>query len=225
MEKSTTLLKKLPLFKYFDEKSLEVVLESSIIKKFKKNDVIIYEGERGNALYIVLSGKVKVSLFSDEEKEMLLSYLKEGDFFGEMGFFGERERSARVVAVEDTECLVLYRDILLSDLLKHPYALLHIVKELIERLKSTDRKLSSLCFLDVSGRIARLLLERAEKEGKIFGDYVFIPHKLKVKDIAKFIGSSRETVSRVLKDMKERGIVKFTSGGILIDKKAFKEEE
>ncbi len=223
MEKSIERLKDIPLFKYLSKKELSLICKLGKLKKYKKGEVIIYEGEKGDAIYLINKGEVKVSLISDDGREITLTFLKEGDFFGEVGFFGDEKRTARVTARKDTEVIIYHRDDLLYSLIKNPETLLSIIKELTERIKKTDEKLSSFLFLDVSGRIARFFIEKAKNEGKVFGEYIYIPHNFKIKEIAEIIGCSRESVSRAINEMKKNGVLKFYSKGIFIHKSSLKE--
>ena len=197
MEKSISL-KDIPLFKFLSDREIRIVEKMGICKDYKKGEIIIDEKEKGDSIYIINSGEVKVSLISEEGREITLTYLKEGDFFGEVGFFGEKERTARVTAVSDVKVTIFKREDLLYNLIKHPEILVSIIREMSERMKRTNEKLSSLIFLDVSGRIARFFIEKSEKEGERIGEYIFIKGKIKIKEIASAIGSSRETVSRVI---------------------------
>jgi CRP-like cAMP-binding protein len=220
MEKSTKSLKEVSLFRYLSDREIKIIEKLGIKKNFKKGEVIISEGERGDAIYVINSGEVKVSLVSEEGKEITLTYLKEGDFFGEVAFFGEEERTARVTATKDTQVTVFHRDDLLYNLMKHPEILVSIIKEMADRIKKTNEKLSSLIFLDVSGRVARFFIEKAEKEGERIGEYIFIPGNFKIKEIATLLGCSRESVSRTVNELKRSGTLKFSSKGVLIHQSA-----
>ncbi|MEO0254473.1 MAG: Crp/Fnr family transcriptional regulator [candidate division WOR-3 bacterium] len=215
-------LKDVPLFKFLSDREIEIIEKLGISKKYKKGEIIIEEREKGDSIYIINSGEVKVSLFSEDGKEITLTYLKEGDFFGEVGFFGEEERTARVTAIKDTDVTIFHREDLLYNLMKHPEILISIIKEMAERIKKTNEKLSSLVFLDVSGRIARYFIEKAEKEGEKIGEYIFIKENFKIKEIASAIGSSRESVSRIINELKRINVIKLSSKGIFIHQSALK---
>ncbi len=220
MEKSIKSLKEVSLFKYLSDKEIKIIESLGIKKTFKEWDVIIREGEKGDAIYIINSGEVKVSLLSEKGKEITLTYLKEGDFFGEVAFFGGEERTARVVAKKDTQVTIFHRENLLYNLMKHPEILVSIIREMAERIKKTNKKLSSLIFLDVSGRVARFFIEKARKEGEKIGEYIYIPGNFRVKEIATLLACSRESVSRALNELKRNGTLKFSSKGVFIHKKA-----
>ncbi|MEN3044434.1 MAG: Crp/Fnr family transcriptional regulator [Candidatus Hydrothermales bacterium] len=221
MKKSTTS-NKLELFSQLSKKEKKVIEKLGIKKEFKKGDIIIHEGERGDSLYIINSGEVKVSLFSDKGKEIVITNLKEGDFFGELGFFGEEYRTARVTALENTKVTIFSKEDLLYKLIKHPEILISIIREMGHRIRKTNEKMSSLFFLDLSGKVARFFIEKALKEGEKIGEYIFIKKDFKIKDIASMVGCSRESVSRILKEFKKTQTIKFSSKGVFIHKNALK---
>jgi CRP-like cAMP-binding protein len=153
--------------------------------------VIVFEDDPGDALFLVAAGRVKVVLIAEDGREVILSVLGEGSFFGEMAVIDEEPRSAHVIAMEDSSLLVLRREDFHARLRHSPEVAISLLKEISRRLRRADEKIGSLVLLDVNGRVAHLLLRMAEDEG---GDH--ITRKLTHHTIAQMIGSSRETVSR-----------------------------
>ncbi|MFQ5586859.1 MAG: Crp/Fnr family transcriptional regulator [Thermodesulfobacteriota bacterium] len=175
------------------------------LKTWLKGSQVISKGETGEALYVILTGKAKVTLYGEGGKEIVLSVIDGGDFFGEMSLFDGEPRSANVEAMENMECLVLKRRDFLSYLKEHPAVAVQLLIYQTKRLREADRKIGGLALLDVCGRIANTFIGLAEKEGK--GDDVTRIRRITHEDIAAMIGSSREVVSRALKKMSEEGYI------------------
>ncbi len=210
------VLKSFPLFADLDDEELTDIEKIVMTKKFSKDEIILYQFDPGDSLYMIAGGRVKVVLFSKDGKEVLLSTLGTSDFFGEMSLLDGMPRSASVVALEDSELIVLKRRDFLDLIRNHPEIALKILTELSRRLREADRKIGSLILMDVYGRVARLLLDLAEKEGKKINGEIVIEKRLKHKDIASMVGASRETVSRVLRDFAQSGFITVDNKRIII---------
>jgi CRP-like cAMP-binding protein len=180
-------------------------------RSFPKGSVIVFEDDPGDALYLVAKGQVKVVLIGEDGREVILSVLGEGNFFGEMSLIDEKPRSATVIAMVDSAVLVLRREDFQARLRTSPEIAIALLRELSRRLRRADEKIGSLVLLDVSGRLADLILRLAEEEG---GDR--ITKKLTHNVLAQMIGSSRETVSRTMRDFTERELVQVTRKEITI---------
>jgi CRP-like cAMP-binding protein len=180
-------------------------------RSFPKGSVIVFEDDPGDALYLVARGQVKVVLIGEDGREVILSVLGEGNFFGEMSLIDEKPRSATVIAMVDSIVLVLRREDFQARLRTSPEIAIALLRELSRRLRRADEKIGSLVLLDVNGRLADLILRLAEEEG---GDR--ITKKLTHNVLAQMIGSSRETVSRTMRDFTERELVQVTRKEITI---------
>jgi CRP-like cAMP-binding protein len=180
-------------------------------RSYPKGSVIVFEDDPGDALFLVAAGQVKVVLIAEDGREVILSVLGEGSFFGEMAVIDEEPRSAHVIAMEDSSLLVLRREDFHARLRSSPDVAISLLKEISRRLRRADEKIGSLVLLDVNGRVAHLLLRMAEDEG---GDR--ITRKLTHHTIAQMIGSSRETVSRTMRNLVERGIIQVTRKDITL---------
>jgi CRP/FNR family cyclic AMP-dependent transcriptional regulator len=158
---------------------------------------------------------VKVVLTGEDGREVILSVLGEGDFFGEMALIDDMPRSANVMAMEDSRLIVIYRDDFHRVLEEQPRIALGLLRAMSRRLRSADDKIGGLVLLDVPGRIARLLLELADE-----GDGERISRRTTHHTIGQMVGSSRETVSRTIGNLSERGILNVTRKHIeIIDRK------
>lgn len=196
----TAVLQKIPLFSQLSPADLQRVVEVAREKSYPRNSVILFEDDPGDALYVVAGGQVKVVLIGDDGREVILSVLGEGEFFGEMSLLDDEPRSAHVIAMEDSDLLVLRREDFEGILATNPQIALALLRELTRRLRRADEKVGALVLLDVTGRVARLLLELADDSG---GDR--ITRRLTHHTIAQMVGSSRETVSRTMRDLVSRG--------------------
>jgi len=197
---ATAVLHKIPLFSKLSPGDLQRVVEVAREKSYPRNSVILFEDDPGDALYVVARGQVKVVLIGDDGREVILSVLGEGEFFGEMSLLDDEPRSAHVIAMEDSDLLVLRREDFEGLLTTQPQIALALLREMTRRLRRADEKVGALVLLDVTGRVARLLLELADDSG---GD--LITRRLTHHTIAQMVGSSRETVSRTMRDLVSRG--------------------
>ncbi|MGD2136214.1 MAG: Crp/Fnr family transcriptional regulator [Gemmatimonadales bacterium] len=204
-------LRQIPLFLQLDDAELARIGRAAREKSYPKGSVILFEDDPGDALYVVLTGQVKVVLIGEDGREVILSMLKEGDFFGEMSLIDDQPRSAHVIAVDDSNLLVLRREDFRACLEESPRIALGLLQALSRRLRRADDKIGGLVLLDVNGRVARLLIELAdEHDGRI------IPRKVTHHTIAQMIGSSRETVSRTIRDFAERGLIEVSRKDITV---------
>jgi len=204
-------LRKVPLFNNLSETDLARLSESSRERNYPRNSVILFEDDPGDALYVVVTGQVKVVLIGEDGREVILSVLHEGNFFGEMALIDDEPRSAHVIAMADSNLLVLRREDFQRRLQESPTIALGLLLEMSRRLRKADDKIGGLVLLDVNGRVARLLLQMAdENDGKI------ITRKVTHHTIAQMIGSSRETVSRTIRDLADQGLIEVSRKSIVI---------
>ncbi len=211
--KGLVLLRTIPLFSGVLDPQLEEIARVAAHRKVARGTVIVRAGDMTDSLYILISGSARVMNSDEEGREVILSLLAPGDFFGEMGLIDGSPRSADVVAAEPCELLVISKADFRNCLQENFDVALNIMKRLVERLREADRKIESLALMDVYGRVAKLLLEFSEPcEGRRV-----IRRKLTKQDIAKMIGASREMVSRVMKDLETSGYIHVADGQIVID--------
>ncbi len=176
-------------------------------RKYPAKSTIIYAGDEPDALYFIIKGTVTVIIEDDEGREMIMAYLNEGDFFGEMGLFDQAGgRSAWIKA--KTECEVgeiSYTKF--KELAKEDADILFALSaQVAGRLRATTRKVGDLAFLDVTGRVARTLIDLCKQpEAMTHPDGMQI--KITRQEIGRIVGCSREMVGRVLKNLEEQGLV------------------
>jgi CRP-like cAMP-binding protein len=204
-------LQRIPLFTQLSEAEVTRITEVARERTYPKNSVILFEDDPGDALYVVLVGEVKVVLIGEDGREVILSILRSGDFFGEMSLIDDQPRSAHVIATEDSNLLVLRREEFRKCLEDAPRIGLGLLQALSRRLRRADDKIGGLVLLDVNGRVARVLVELADEH-----DGEHIPRKITHHMLAQMIGSSRETVSRTIRDLGERGLIEVSRKDIAI---------
>ncbi len=186
---------------------LETFLANCHRHEFPARSTIIHGGDVCDTLYYIVDGSVSVVIEDEEGHELVLAYLNEGEFFGEMGLFDkETQRSAWVIA--RTNCEVAVADYAqFRRMSEHtPAILFAIASQMADRLRKTSNKVRDLAFLDVTGRVARTLLELTREP-----DAMTHPDGMQVKvtrqEIARIVGCSREMVGRVLKDLEDQGLI------------------
>jgi len=178
--------------------------------------VLFRKGSEGTTLYIIKKGRIKIVLPSKGGDEVILAIFSEKDFFGEMTLLDGIPRSADAVALETCELLVLNRTDFLSFLKDNENAVQSILYSLSMRLRKTDDLLEDTCFLNISARFAKKLVQLAEHYGQQDENATLIDLDLKQKDLAGMIGATRESVNKELKVLREKGLVSTTEGKIRI---------
>jgi CRP/FNR family transcriptional regulator, cyclic AMP receptor protein len=168
--------------------------------------IIVSAEEAGDSLFVIARGKVKVVLYGETGREIILSILRAGDFFGEMSLLDRQPRSANVVAIEDADLLSLDREAFEKHLSAHPSTALAILAEMSRRLRHADEVIGNLALLDVYGRVARTIRELAQTQGE----------RPTQQEIAGLIGTARETVSRALNEFTRRGLLEMRGKQILV---------
>jgi CRP/FNR family cyclic AMP-dependent transcriptional regulator len=200
-------LRNVSLFATLNEKDIEVISRIIYINTYAKGEVVFQEGEKGDSLYIVLKGQVKVCLYDEDGREYILAAIGRDGFFGELALIDELPRSANVITLENSELLIIRRHEFTRLLMENPTITIAIVKVLSRRLREADERIKWLAFLSVEGRILRYLLTVGEKTGVKVKDYIIIEKGPTQIEIASSCGCSRETVSRMIKSLVTKGIV------------------
>ena len=189
------------------------VAERGSVRKFPRNTVLIHEGDDSNALFVIVAGRVKVYLSDSEGREVTLTTQGAGEYFGEMVLDGG-PRSASVITLEPTQCLVIPHAGLELFLAESPDFSLHLIRDLMRRTRRLTESVRNLALLDVYGRVARVLLELAhDVDGRLV-----IAERLTQQDIANRVGASREMVSRILGDLERGGYVHEERGQLVIER-------
>lgn len=200
-------LKNVPLFADLKDDILEKIYALLQKRHYKKGTIILMEEEFGDTLFILNQGSVKVTRVSDDGREVILAIMGPGDFFGEMSIFDGENRSANVIALEDSEVFVLKRGDFL-DLLEHyPQIAIILLQVMATRLRRSDQQIEGLSLSDAENRVAMSILRLAEDLGVIKMGKVVIENMPYQQDIANMAGTSRETVSRMLTLLQRKGFI------------------
>jgi len=210
------LLRQVSIFKELPLDTVGDLARRMWQKSAEPGAVIVSHEEPGDSLFVIASGKVKVVLYGETGREIILSILRKGDFFGEMSLLDRQPRSANVVAVEQSELFCLDREAFQTHLSSHPTTSLAVLAEMSRRLRHADEVIGNLALLDVYARVARTVRELAQKQGEPVDGGLLIKERPTQQEIAGLIGTSRETVSRALSDFARRGLLEMSGKQILV---------
>ena len=208
------LIRRVPLFSLLTNEQASAIADSVVKRRFRRGEIIVEHGKKSNALYILLTGRARVLTSDSRGREVILAVLQPGHYVGEMSLIDNEPHSATVRAEVQTDMLVLARADFARCLPENSTLSYGVMRGLVRRLRNADRQIESLALLDVYGRVARSLLDMAEDEG----DVKIIRNKVSRQDMAKIVGASREMVSRVMKDLEDRGMVETQENGSVIIK-------
>jgi CRP-like cAMP-binding protein len=219
-------LKSVPIFSELSDETLSQLSQSGSVQSFSRDSIILSEKEAGSALFIIISGKVKISRISseDSDKEVILSILNPSDFFGEMALLDGLDRSATATAMEDSKIFIIQRNDFLELLQDHPDVSIALLQELTQRLRAAGMKIKALSLKDAEGKVATVLLQLADDIGKIKQGIVEIEKLPFQHELANMAGTSRETISRTLHAFAKKGLIELEGSKLrIVDYEKFKE--
>jgi CRP-like cAMP-binding protein len=193
-----SFLESVPIFADLEEPDLRKIEKLGLRKKYKKGNIVVLEKEMGAALFVIISGKVKIVRTDEDGREVILSIFGPGEFFGEMSLLDGLARSASVVALTKAELFMIHRRDFLKLVNEHPQVAISLLGELTTRLRKADTQIKSLSLKDASGRVANVILMLADDIGVFRKGKVEIDELPLQQDMANMAGTSRETVSRML---------------------------
>ena len=212
----TDVLRQAPLFSALDDDAATALRASMAETKLRRGDVLFHEGDSGDKLYIVLDGKVKLGRTSSDGRENLLAILGPGQMFGELSLFDPGPRSATVTAVTDVTVMAMDRTALKRWIAERPEISDQLLRVLARRLRRTNNNLADLIFTDVPGRVAKALLQLAQRFGTQEGGNIRVTHDLTQEEIAQLVGASRETVNKALAEFAHRGWLRLEGKSVII---------
>ena len=204
------LLRRVPLFSLLTVAQAELISGAVIKRRFKRGEALVEQGQKSDALFILLTGRARVVTSDSRGREVILATLAQGDYLGEMSIIDNEPHSATVRAEVQTDVLMLGRAEFARCLTENASMSLVVMRGLVKRLRHADRKIESLALLDVYGRVAHALLDFAVADAQ---GQLLIKEKISRQDLAKMVGASREMVSRVMKDLEERGFIEASPNG------------
>jgi CRP/FNR family transcriptional regulator, cyclic AMP receptor protein len=214
------LIRRVPLFSMLTSEQAQAIADTVVKRRYRRGEIIVEQGRKSNTLFILLNGRARVLTADSRGREVILAVLEPGDYVGEMSLIDNDPHSATVRAEVQTDILVLARSDFARCLPENTSLSYGIMRGLVRRLRHADRQIESLALLDVYGRVARTLMEMADDEN---GTRI-IRHKVSRQDMAKVVGASREMVSRVMKDLEERGVIETLGNGSVVLKDAITQE-
>jgi CRP/FNR family cyclic AMP-dependent transcriptional regulator len=205
------VLEKVPLFAGLEAGELLAIERQAARRRYRRNTIIIEHGDDAATLFLLISGRVKVFNVGTDGKEIVFGERGPGSCIGELALLTGGQRSASVQTIEDSEFLILTQDAFNQIIVEHPKIALRLLRDLAKRICELSDDLSDLALLDVYGRIAKLIQSTAIAEnGRL------ITNRLTHQDIADRVGSSREMVSKILKDLKLGGYIEIEKKRIVI---------
>lgn len=205
----------IPFFSDLTDHELETIQNHAITRVYPRNSIIINEGDISDSVYFILEGKVKVYLSDDDGKEVVLNTQGPGEYFGELALLDKAPRSASVITTEKTMLSLITKTDFSDCISKHPDIAIRIMHALVKRLRGLTDDVKSLALMDVYGRVARALLKLAEPQN----GQLIIKDKLTHQDIADRVGSSREMVTRIMKDLRTGGYIQVDGKQTIIKEK------
>ncbi|MCC6999039.1 MAG: Crp/Fnr family transcriptional regulator [Deltaproteobacteria bacterium] len=213
------LLQKVTIFKDLDEPALTDLTRRMVARKVAMHGAIVAQDEVGEALFVMLSGRAKVTLVAESGREVTLSVLRPADFFGEMSIFDGAPRSANVIALEPVTVLALAKADLMAHLRQHPTTAINLACELSKRLRRADEIIARLALQDVEGRLVAQLLELAHEDGVEIPDGMLIRRRPTQQELANMVGSCRETISRTFNLLARRGLITPRGRSLLVTRR------
>ena len=216
MDNAEGVLKRAPLFDALDDEGARTLRRQMSEVKLSRGEHLFNEGDDGDALYVVLEGKMKLTRQAADGRENLLSVIGPGEMFGELSLFDPRPRTSTASAVTDAVLAGLKHEALNSWLQEHPEVSLHLLRALAQRLRRANDVTADLVFTDVPGRVAKNLLDLADRFGSKEADGLHVHHDLTQEELAQLVGASRETVNKALADFAARGWLQISARSVLI---------
>ena len=210
------VLAQAPLFAALDDEAAAALRATMSPVTAARGDVLFLEGEPGDRLYLVVDGKIKLGVTSNDGRENLLAVLGPSEMFGELSLFDPGPRTATATALTDATLAGLCHDDLVAWLNGRPEVAQALLKALAQRLRRTNEAMSDLVFSDVPGRVAKALLDLGERFGEVEGDGLRVTHDMTQEELAQLVGASRETVNKALADFASRGWLTLEPHSVLL---------
>jgi CRP/FNR family transcriptional regulator, cyclic AMP receptor protein len=216
VEDAEKVLRRAPLFEGLDEDGARGLRHQMSEVRLNRGEHLFTEGQDGDRLYVVLDGKIKLTRAASDGRENLLQVLGPGDMFGELSLFDPRPRTSSASAVTDVTLAALAHAALRPWLMERPEVSMHMLQALARRLRRANDATADLVFTDVPGRVAKNLLDLADRFGQQERDGLHVHHDLTQEELAQLVGASRETVNKALADFAARGWLQISARSVLI---------
>jgi CRP/FNR family cyclic AMP-dependent transcriptional regulator len=216
MSQAHDALSEAPLFDALNEEDSRALRAMVLVVKLNRGERLFAEGDKGDQLYIIISGKIKLTKAAPDGRENLLSVHGPGEMFGELSLFDPVPRTASATAVTDAELAALAHEDVRTWLSSRPEVSMHLLRALAQRLRRINEVKADLVFTDVPGRVAKALLDLAERFGVQNSDGIQVNHDLTQEELAQLVGASRETVNKALADFAARGWIQLAAKSVLV---------
>ncbi len=210
------IIRRAPLFAALDDEATESLRASMQQVQLARAEVLFAEGDQGDHLYVILEGKIKLGRTKSDGRESLLAVLGPGEMFGELSLFDPGPRTATATSVGDSVLIGLGHATMQPWLMQHPEVAITLLKALARRLRRTNDSLADLVFSDVPGRVAKALLDLANRFGRPTEGGVLVAHELTQEELAQLVGASRETVNKALADFAGRGWLRLEARAVVL---------
>ena len=210
------ILSRAGVFQGVDPEAVQNLLNELETVRFPRGTTIFNEGEPGDRLYIIIDGKVKLARHSSDGRENLLTIMGPSDMFGELSIFDPGPRTSAAVCVTEVTAASMNSDLLHQWIDDHPDISAQLLRMLARRLRRTNNSLADLIFTDVPGRVAKALLQLANRFGTQEGANLRVTHDLTQEEIAQLVGASRETVNKALAEFAHRGWIRLEGKSVVI---------
>lgn len=191
-------LRQVPFFAQLSQEELSEIASRMVARRFSAGQIIFHYGDPGGLLYIIRTGKIKITYATLDGQEALLAILGKDDFLGELALLDEAPRSATAEALEATDTLTLHREDFIRFLRHNPDLSLHILRTLTKRIRNLNNQISDIFFLDLPARLARVLLNLAEQHGVSSSEGIRIDLSLTQTDLAEMTGATRVSINKAL---------------------------
>jgi len=214
--KDFEILAKVPIFSNLNQSALIRIRSKMQKRSYYIGNMILMEDEYGDTFFAITKGKVKVTRISLDGKEVIFAFFGEGEFFGEISLLDREPRSANVIALEDTDVLMLKREDFIKFLEEYPEIAMSLLSQMAKRIIKSDEQIESLSLKRADHRIGKVLLRLADDSGTMRKGIIQVNNVPFTKDIAKMAGTSRETASRVMKLLVEKELIQRENRKLLI---------
>ncbi|MFE7632289.1 Crp/Fnr family transcriptional regulator [Kocuria sp. NPDC057446] len=210
------VLRRAPLFASLDDQAFAALTEELTEVDLSRGSTLFHEGDPGDQLYFIVSGKIKLGRTAPDGRESLVAIMGPGELFGEMALFDPSPRSTSATAVSETRLAGLKHDNLKKVIERSPDVSAQLLQALARRLRRTNESLADLVFSDVPGRVAKALLDLADRFGRPATDGILVAHELTQEELAQLVGASRETVNKALAEFVQRGWIRLEARAVVI---------
>ncbi|GAB2891986.1 Crp/Fnr family transcriptional regulator [Neomicrococcus lactis] len=210
------VLRRAPLFANLGDDVFAAITEEMTEVDLSRGASVFREGDQGDQMYVIVSGKIKLGRTSPDGRENLLAVLGPGELFGEMALFDPNPRNATATAISETRLAGLRHENLRRVIRTSPDVSMQLLQALARRLRRTNESLADLVFSDVPGRVAKALLDLADRFGRPATDGILVAHELTQEELAQLVGASRETVNKALAEFVQRGWLRLEARAVVI---------